>query len=83
MDGGHSGSQVLFHSAYCHIPIQAPLAHINLIKTWFKPIFGDAKRKKGRVRFTTLHLSFHHYSSRTVILVLKTVLLILKMARKT
>jgi hypothetical protein len=62
MGGEHGGSQVLFHSAYCYIPLHAPLAHINLIKTWFKPIFGDAKRRKGRIPFTTLLLSFHHYS---------------------
>jgi hypothetical protein len=77
MDVEHGGSQGVFHSAYCYIPLQAPLAHINLIKTWFKPISCDAKRKKGRVRFTTLLQSFHHYSCCTVILVLTTMLLIL------
>lgn len=46
MGGEHGGSQGLFHSVYLNIPLQAPLAHINPIKTCFKPIFGRRKTQK-------------------------------------
>ena len=31
--GEHGGSQVLFHSAYCYIPLHTPLVHINPYRT--------------------------------------------------